>query len=72
MAKAQYIWEKFNIPCFADDTGLEVEALNVRRRYIPPDMREEKQIVLKITSTKLLNELDGWQTEKPVSVRLSR
>jgi XTP/dITP diphosphohydrolase len=27
-AKAEYIYNRFNIPCFADDTGLEVEALN--------------------------------------------
>lgn len=26
--KARYIYRKKNIPCFADDTGLEVEALN--------------------------------------------
>jgi XTP/dITP diphosphohydrolase len=26
--KAEYVWEKYRIPCFADDTGLEVEALN--------------------------------------------
>lgn len=26
--KAEYIFRKYNIPCFADDTGLEVEALN--------------------------------------------
>ena len=26
--KAQYIYEKFGVDCFADDTGLEVEALN--------------------------------------------
>jgi XTP/dITP diphosphohydrolase len=26
--KAQYIFDKYNISCFADDTGLEVEALN--------------------------------------------
>lgn len=26
--KANYITEKYNLPCFADDTGLEVEALN--------------------------------------------
>lgn len=25
--KAEYIWQKFRIPCFADDSGLEVEAL---------------------------------------------
>ncbi|MDP4290088.1 MAG: non-canonical purine NTP diphosphatase [Bacteroidota bacterium] len=28
--KARYIWEKFGKNCFADDTGLEVEALNGR------------------------------------------
>lgn len=26
--KANYVTEKFNLPCFADDTGLEIEALN--------------------------------------------
>lgn len=28
LLKAQYIFEKFGINCFADDTGLEVDALN--------------------------------------------
>ena len=27
LAKARYIWDKFRMACFADDTGLEVEAL---------------------------------------------
>ncbi|MFK7900304.1 MAG: non-canonical purine NTP pyrophosphatase, partial [Cyclobacteriaceae bacterium] len=26
--KATYIWEHYKTPCFADDTGLEIEALN--------------------------------------------
>lgn len=26
--KANYVTQKYNLPCFADDTGLEVEALN--------------------------------------------
>ncbi|MEP4535249.1 MAG: RdgB/HAM1 family non-canonical purine NTP pyrophosphatase [Cyclobacteriaceae bacterium] len=26
--KANYVFEKFNVACFADDTGLEVKALN--------------------------------------------
>ncbi len=26
--KAFYVYEKFGFPCFADDTGLEIEALN--------------------------------------------
>lgn len=25
--KARYVWDHYKIPCFADDTGLEVEAL---------------------------------------------
>ncbi len=28
LIKARYIYEKYGIDCFADDTGLEVEALN--------------------------------------------
>jgi XTP/dITP diphosphohydrolase len=28
LQKAEYVFEKFKIPCFADDTGLEVEMLN--------------------------------------------
>jgi len=26
--KAEYVWEEFGVNCFADDTGLEVDALN--------------------------------------------
>lgn len=26
--KAEYVWEEFEVNCFADDTGLEVDALN--------------------------------------------
>ncbi|MFT5617492.1 MAG: XTP/dITP diphosphohydrolase [Arenicella sp.] len=28
LQKAQYVWDNYKINCFADDTGLEVEALN--------------------------------------------
>ena len=28
MEKAQYVYDHYNLSCFADDTGLEVEALN--------------------------------------------
>lgn len=27
LIKARFIWDKLGVPCFADDTGLEVEAL---------------------------------------------
>ena len=28
LIKARYLYGKFNLDCFADDTGLEIEALN--------------------------------------------
>ncbi len=28
LIKARYLYQKFNLDCFADDTGLEIEALN--------------------------------------------
>jgi len=28
LEKARFIWEKFGLPCFSDDTGFEVAALN--------------------------------------------
>lgn len=28
LQKAQYVHDKFNVNCFADDTGLEIDALN--------------------------------------------
>ena len=36
--KAQYIYEHFGMDCFADDTGLEVEALGELREFIQPVM----------------------------------
>lgn len=27
LLKARYVWENYQLPCFSDDTGLEVEAL---------------------------------------------
>lgn len=28
LQKAEFVFQNYNVPCFADDTGLEVEALN--------------------------------------------
>lgn len=28
LIKAEYVWKNFQLDCFADDTGLEIEALN--------------------------------------------
>lgn len=30
LIKAEYLWHRFHRPCFADDTGLEIEVLNGR------------------------------------------
>ena len=56
--KAQYIFNKYGFTCFADDTGLEVDALNNRpgvysSRYAGPEGSSEKNI------QKLLKELHG-------------
>ncbi|MDR2287078.1 MAG: RdgB/HAM1 family non-canonical purine NTP pyrophosphatase [Prevotellaceae bacterium] len=56
LQKAQFIHKMFNLPCFADDTGLEVKALNgapgvYSARYAGENKNSEDNIV------KLLNEL---------------
>ena len=38
LLKARYIFDNYHLDCFADDTGLEVEALGGAPVYIPPVM----------------------------------
>ena len=61
--KAQYVWQKYNISCFADDSGLEVEALNgapgvYSARYAGPQRSDSDNINL------LLQNLEGQENRK--------
>lgn len=63
LQKARYIYSKYGKNCFADDTGLEVEALNnapgvYSARYAGEHCSPEDNIV------KLLNELRGIDNRK--------
>jgi len=63
LQKARYVFEKFGVDCFADDTGLEVEALNgapgvYSARYAGEDCIAENNI------QKLLLELKGKSNRK--------
>lgn len=49
--KANYITEKYGLPCFADDTGLEIDALNgepgvYSARYAGEDKNADKNMEL--------------------------
>jgi XTP/dITP diphosphohydrolase len=61
--KSSFIWKKFGIDCFADDTGLEIEALGGRpgvksARYAGEDCNPENNI------RKVLVELQGIQDRR--------
>ncbi|MDO4948949.1 MAG: non-canonical purine NTP diphosphatase [Bacteroidales bacterium] len=65
LQKASYIYERYHCDCFADDTGLEVEALDGRpgvytARYAGPQCSPEDNIV------KLLHEMQGKVNRKAV------
>lgn len=58
LQKAEFIYEKYGINCFADDTGLEIEALNdepgvYSARYAGEPVDSEKNI------EKVLKNLEG-------------
>lgn len=49
LQKARYVNEKFGVNCFADDTGLEIESLNMEpgvysARYAGPERSDDKNM----------------------------
>jgi XTP/dITP diphosphohydrolase len=63
LEKAQFVWQHYNINCFADDTGLEVEGLQgdpgvYSARYAGPQRSSEDNITL------LLQNLQGHTNRK--------
>lgn len=63
LAKAQYVYDRLGIDCFADDTGLEVDALDgapgvFSARYAGESKSSEANI------QKLLRELEGKENRK--------
>ena len=64
LLKARYIFENYNMDCFADDTGLEVEALDgapgvYSARYAGGEGHDAQANMLK-----LLHELEGKENRK--------
>lgn len=51
LQKAEHVWQNYGVSCFADDTGLEVAALNgepgvYSARYAGPDCSPEDNMIL--------------------------
>ena len=69
--RAEYLWKKFGKSCFADDTGLEVDALGgapgvYSARYAGPDKGSEANM------TKLLAELEAAEAANGEISRAAR
>ena len=69
--KAEYLWKKFGKSCFADDTGLEVDALGgapgvYSARYAGPEKGSEANM------TKLLAELEAVEAANGEISRAAR
>lgn len=61
--KAEYVWNQYKVPVFADDTGLEVEALNGQpgvfsARYAGPEKDSKANIRLLIDNLSPFPDID--------------